>query len=46
MTWLRRAPSAADADFLAPAREAREHEIGDVRAGDQQHRGDGPEHIA
>ena len=27
----------ADADFLAPAREAREQQIGDVRARDQQH---------
>ena len=38
-----RAEREADADLLAPAREAREHEVGDVGAGDQQHRGDGGE---
>ncbi len=35
-----RAERETDADFLAPAREAREQKVRDVRAGDQQHRRD------
>jgi hypothetical protein len=39
----RRAQREARRDLAPPAREAREHEVGDVGAGNQQHAADGAE---